>query len=270
MVPFAESDAAHFFGREDEIDALASKLRHQSLLFVIGPSGSGKSSLVRAGLVPRLHERQPGEWLVRTFRPTDSPLLNLCQTLGIPDAGREQDWAQAVQTTLAGNAPSRRLLLIVDQFEELFAPDTDRQAFLTAISELRRVENCALVLAMRADFYPDLMTSSLWPVAPLRGDALREAIERPARDVGVYLEAGLPERLLDDAAQEPGVLPLVQETMQELWQCMERRLLSLSAYEQLGSDGRSGLAVAVANMADGTFLKLAPEGQASPAAFSCA
>jgi WD40 repeat protein/energy-coupling factor transporter ATP-binding protein EcfA2 len=269
MVPFDEKDAQHFFGRENEIDALALKLRHQSLLFVIGPSGSGKSSLVRAGLVPRLHERQPGEWLIRTFRPAGSPLFSLCQTLGIPYAGQEHDWAQAVQIALAENAPVRRLLLIVDQFEELFVPGMEREPFLTAILELRQVQNCALVLAMRADFYPDLMTSSLWPVqpaqrveiAPLRGDALREAIERPARDVGVYLEAGLPERLLADAATEPGVLPLVQETMQELWQRMERRLLPLSAYERLGSGGRSGLAVAVANKADATLLDLAPEEQ---------
>jgi hypothetical protein len=117
---------------------------------------------------------------------------------------------------------------------------------------------------MRADFYPDLMNSDLWPldpserveIAPLRGAALAEAIGKPAEQVGVYLEAGLVERLLADAADEPGVLPLVQETMVLLWDKRERRLLPLRAYEELGQGNLSGLAVAIATRADAVFVQL--------------
>jgi hypothetical protein len=99
-------------------------------------------------------------------------------------------------------------------------------------------------------------------IAPLRGKALREAIQQPATDLGVYLEAGLLERLLADAADEPGVLPLVQETMEQLWGKMQRRLLPLNAYERLGSGGRSGLTVAVATKADDTLKGLSEPQQA--------
>ncbi len=123
---------------------------------------------------------------------------------------------------------------------------------------------------MRADFYPDLMTSDLWPidlpqrleVVPLQGQALRQAIQQPAQQVGVYPEGELIERLLADAAAEPGVLPLLQETMVLLWGKMSRRLLTLRDYEQLGGEGRSGLAVAMAHKADGTLAGLNPEQQA--------
>ena len=123
---------------------------------------------------------------------------------------------------------------------------------------------------MRADFYPDLMTSDLWPidlpqrleVVPLQGQALRQAIQQPAQQVGVYPEGELIERLLADAAGEPGVLPLLQETMVLLWGKMSRRLLTLRDYEQLGGEGRSGLAVAMAHKADGTLAGLDSEQQA--------
>src|SRR5262249_26694891 len=109
-------------------------------------------------------------------------------------------------------------------------------------------------------FYGALMSSELWPdidgrftrleVAPLRGDALREAIEAPARKAGVYFERALVERLVSDAAAEPGALPLLQEALVLLWTQRSHRLLRLDRYELLGNDGRSGLAVALARRAD--------------------
>src|SRR5262249_809919 len=159
------------------------------------------------------------------------PLQTLAQTL---EADPAQP-AQAVARLLAANVPAQRLLLIVDQFEELFsqAERSEQNRFIAALKSLRTVESCALVICMRPDFYPDLMQSDLWPVdagqrleiGSLRGEALRQAIRQPASDVGVYLEAGLLERLLADAADEPGVLPMLQETMVLLWEKMERRLL---------------------------------------------
>ncbi len=252
MVPFTEQDAPRFFGRDREIEALRRQLRYQNYLFVIGPSGSGKSSLVFAGLIPSLHAHQPGEWLIRALRPGAMPL-------------------QALQEALPSR-PFRRLLLVIDQLEELFtqAPRPSWPEFIAALKELRQVPGCTLLLTLRADFYPDLMNSDLWPVAaeerleiaPLRGAALREAIVRPAEALGVYVEPELVERLLADAADEPGVLPLLQETMALLWEKRERRLLSLRAYDRLGADGRSGLTVAMATRADAAMAVLPPAGQA--------
>ena len=135
-------------------------------------------------------------------------------------------------------------------------------------------------MTARADFYPQLMASPLWPliqahrmeVLPLDGDALRQAIMRPAENLHVFVETALVERLVADAAGEPGVLPLVQETLVLLWERLERRLLPLSAYESLvtmprgaygGSPGRSGLQVALARRADATMAELTPAQQAT-------
>ena len=279
MVPFRAEDARFFYGREDEIKQMLQHLRHQRYLWVIGPSGSGKSSLVNAGLLPRLAKSAlfpPGFWLVRSMRPGSRPTQELTLALG-GDLSRP---GEAVARMLGGNSPAQRLLVVIDQFEELFAQAerSEQARFIAALKGLRAVENCALLIAMRADFYPDLMNSDLWPIeasqrleiAPLRGPALRLAIERPATDAGVYLEAGLIERILADAADEPGVLPLVQETMVLLWEKMQRRLLTLSAYGRLGGEGRSGLAVAMVGKAKATLSDLTKEQQSrSRGVFSC-
>jgi WD40 repeat protein/energy-coupling factor transporter ATP-binding protein EcfA2 len=257
MVPFGTEDAPHFFGRDKEVDDLDRRLRNQNYLFVIGPSGSGKSSLVFAGLIPRL-KKQAGKWSVRVMRPGDRPRAALAQALGAEAAPGGPD-AQP-----AARAP--RPLLIIDQFEELFtqAPRPEQSGFIADLKSLRREGRCALLMTMRADFYPDLMNSDLWPVdgterveiAPLRGDALRDAIAKPAARLDVHLEAGLLERIMSDAADEPGVLPLVQETMALLWEKREQRLLTLRAYGEMGDGGLSGLAVAVAAKADATVAAL--------------
>jgi WD40 repeat protein/tetratricopeptide (TPR) repeat protein len=270
MTPFQPSDARFFYGRDIEIQHILQRLHNQQLLFVIGPSGSGKSSLVRAGLVPRLAESTlfPKDfWLVRELRPGSQPLAALAQAIG----GDPAQPALALVALLAAHPLAQRLLLVIDQFEELFSlADIDQQhRFIAALRALRATDQCAQLVLMRADFYASLMTSDLWPidvsqrmeVAPLRGDALRQAIEQPAKDVGVRLEPGLIERLLADAADEPGTLPLIQETMVLLWNAMPRRLLPISIYERLGGTGQSGLAVAIALKADATLAKLTPAEQ---------
>jgi len=271
MVPFSARDARFFYGREAEIQQMLRHLRHQRFLFIIGSSGSGKSSLVIAGLLPRLQESTffpPGFWLVRMMRPGSQPLQTLSQIVGADLAQP----ALALSNLLAAHPPAQRLLLVLDQFEELFtqASRSEQTRFIITLQDLRAIESCALVMALRADFYSDLMSSDLWPVAPterleiapLRGPALRDAIAKPAERQRIYLDAGLVERLLADAANEPGVLPLVQETMVQLWDRMERRLIPQSAYEQLSSGERSGLAVAVVTKADATLAQLSPQGQA--------
>lgn len=276
MVPFDAGQARFFHGRDNEVAELLRRLRHQRFVLVVGPSGSGKSSLVLAGLLPELARRQPGRWLVRSLRPGAAPLRSLTDAL--PRSGdRDQEAAtpptradleRAVAELLQREEAAERLLLVVDQLEEVFAQASapDRSGFLSALLTLHEVDRCTVVATMRADFYPELMGSELWPVdpvervevTPLRGAALRRAIEQPALDVGVQLEPGLTERLLADAADEPGALPLVQETMVLLWEERRHRLLTTAAYDMLGVDGRSGLAVALATRADAALAALSP------------
>lgn len=269
MIPFSAENARFFYGRDDEIREMLRRLRDQRYFFIIGPSGSGKSSLVSAGLLPQLTRNgrfPPDFWLVREMRPSSQPLQILSQII----QGDPVQPGPALAHLLAGPSPKQRLLLAIDQFEELFtqAERVEQNSFIAALQALRPLENCTLLIMMRADFYPDLMNSDLWPltpgqrleIAPLRGEALRRAIQQPAIDVGVALETELLERLLADIADEPGALPLLQETMVRLWEEMEGCHLSLSAYERMGREGRSGLAVAMALKADAALADLS-EGQ---------
>ena len=287
MVPFSEADSDRFFGRDREVQELLERLRLHPFLTVIGPSGSGKSSLVFAGLVPALRQSGlfgPGGWLVRTLRPGETPLAALAAALGgDPSTGLRRERSgersgqapanpvQAVSDLLAAHPETRRLLLVVDQFEELFTlARADVETFQQVLLRLAGTPNCYVVLTVRADFYPDLMAAPLWreiqahrfEVLPLDEEGLRQAIVRPAEDVGAFVEAGLVERLLADAAGEPGVLPLLQETLVLLWERLERRFLPLSAYEALGDAARTGLQVAMAHRADAALAELTPEQQA--------
>jgi len=267
LLAFGPEDAGLFFGRDQESDDISRRVRQQNFLLVVGPSGSGKSSLVAAGVLPRLTAADAGGWLVRTLRPDAGALRWLAGMLGGAGASASQDQFRASVDALLSTVPgASRLLLFFDQAEAIFLlPSKDeRVSFLTMLDRLRRVDTCVVLLAMRADFYADLMTSSLWPVgrgerveiAPLRRAALREAIIRPAAGADVYLEPVLVERLLRDAGEEPGALSLVQETMVLLWERMTRRLLTVSAYEDLGGQDRSGLAAALATRADAALGSL--------------
>ena len=270
MVPFSEKDASHFFGREDEIESLRMRLRYQNYLFVIGPSGSGKSSLVSAGLIPQLQKRQPDQWLVKSMRPGANPMQVITEevlaSLGMEDSLSAEKCTELVEAVLADYPPAQRLLVIIDQFEELFAQTSklEQRTFIALLKTLRQVKKCSLVLLMRADFYPDLMNSSLWlvtsderiEITSLRGESLRKAIAKPAENLSVYLESELLERLMADASDEPGVLPLLQETMVLLWEKMEWRLLTLRHYEEIGKGQTSGLAVAFSTKAHATLAEL--------------
>ena len=161
--------------------------------------------------------------------------------------------------------PGTRLLLVVDQYEELYtmAGAEQRRQFEEALAGLQTQPDVYTILCARADFYANLMSSALWPaisrhrmeITPLRGEELRQAIAQPARDVGVTIEPPLVERLLADAGSEPGVLPFVQETLVMLWARSERSSIGLEAYKEMvrGQQGRSGLQVALAKHADEVY-----------------
>lgn len=274
MIPFSEADQDRFFGRDQEIDELVERLRSHPFVTVIGPSGSGKSSLVFAGLIPKLRQSSlfgAGNWLVRSMRPGATPL----QTLEAVLKNNLSDLAQAVEQVLSAEANSQRLLLVIDQFEELFTQRGQETAlFQQLILKLIGFPKFYIVLTVRADFYSDLMTSPLWhniqpsriEVIPLDEEGLRQAIVKPAESIEVFVEPALVERLVNDAAGEPGVLPLVQETLVLLWERVERRFLPLRAYEALvlprGAYGglskghRTGLQVAIARRADAALASL--------------
>jgi hypothetical protein len=278
MNPFNEKDKERFFGRGAEIEELLNKLRLKPFLTVIGASGSGKSSLVFAGLIPKLKQSGlfgTGQWCVRSFRPGKSPLANLQAVLGGDVTALEVRIEQLLSTEL----DAQRLLLVVDQFEELFTQGgTEGITFQQTLLRLMEIPNVYLVLTVRADFYVDLMGSLLWEkmsparrfeVLPLDTTGLKQAIVEPAKGVDVYVDPVLVERLLVDAKGEPGVLPLIQETLVLLWDKLKRRFLPFNAYELLvlsrpdygatSNQPRTGLQVAIAFKADNALDDLGTE-----------
>jgi energy-coupling factor transporter ATP-binding protein EcfA2 len=270
MVPFTPEQAQFFYGRDDEIMQLIRRVRDEPLVFVIGPSGSGKSSLVFAGLLPQLTggKHFPTHfWRVRHMRPAAQPTKTLQDLL---DQEQPQQGERAVGSPVTSPSP-QRLFVVIDQFEELFTQHelAEQTRFFQTLEEHRALRDSTVLFTMRADFYAALMSSAWWDIAskhrfeitPLRGKALREAIQRPAAEAGVYLERDLLESLRRDAADAPGSLPLIQETMRRLWDRRHRRLLTLRAYEEMGRDEQSGLVVAVASKADDTLHELTPTQQ---------
>jgi len=267
MRPFTEQDGDRFFGRDAELDDIVRRLRRgERQIYLIGASGSGKSSLIAAGLVPTLARGASGlpSVHVRTLRPGEQPLQRLADAL----EGNLTAPEAAVEHLLARHAPATSLLLVIDQLEELFALASadERLGFLTTVRALRADPRCMLVFTLRADFYGAFMESALWSdvdgrisrieLGALRDDSLRRIIERPARDLGVFFQPELVSRLLWDVAREPGALPLLQETLFQLWGKRRQRLLTLADYQALGDGTRTGLGFAISEHADAVLRTL--------------
>ncbi|WP_232660886.1 nSTAND1 domain-containing NTPase [Pseudonocardia sp. TRM90224] len=229
LEPFGEEHASYFFGRDAAIDQLVETVASKPLVAVTGPSGAGKSSLVRAGLMPRL--RRQGH--------TVAELL--------PRIG--QSPADVLQEVLA-TVPAERtapLVLVVDQFEELAATQPQAaQELLGRLGELASVDADApvrVVLTMRSATLDEMLVPGIAELlstgtvllAPMERGQLRSAIVAPAeRAPGLSFEPGLVDRILDDAAAEPGQLPLVESLLTELWERRAGGNLTLDAYEQAG------------------------------------
>jgi len=263
LASFEESHAEFFFGREDDTSRIIEMLKDSRFAAVMGASGSGKSSLVRAGVVRALRSgRLPGseEWAVRVYTPGARPLTALAAQLhrafpqesmqgtlrNLHDDPRSLDLAATVG--LADSPPDRRLVLVADQFEELFTlcdDEAERKAFLDNLLYAATIPGgrVVVVVGMRADFYhrcaayPDLrslVSSEQYLVGPLTREGLCRAIEEPARRVGVGLESGLLDTILADVGAHPGGLPLLQHVLYELWQRRRGRMLTLEAYVAAG------------------------------------
>jgi tetratricopeptide (TPR) repeat protein len=289
LTAFYEDDATHFFGRERLVARLAGRLSTASFLAVIGDSGSGKSSLVRAGLVPSLRSGRPFEdgslppagsarWDIRFLTPTAHPLQSLAACLGREEPALtaltqiENDLRAnpsvlvlAARRLLARSA-APRLLLIIDQFEELFTQcrqEDERAAFISALtSALDPAEGQVLsvVIVLRADFYArlaqydglrDLIAHNQEFIGAMSRDELFRAIVTPAALGNWKIQEGLVEVMLDDAGSEPGALPLLSHALLETWRRRRGRTLTLSGYNEAG-----GVRGAIARTAEAVFTQL--------------
>lgn len=269
--PFGEVDSQRFYGRDSDARTVLSHLHRHPLVAIIGASGIGKTSLVNAGVVPAVRD-EPETWVVRTMRPGNTPVQRLLHVFG----GRRAAGSPSKMVASVLEPDGGRLLLVVDQFEDIFAlaNESERATFQKALLRFATVSNCHILLNVRADFYDDVLSASIWPsvrrhtvtVGPLKREQLREAIVQPAADVNVQFEPAFVDRLLRDAAGERDALPWLQETLVLLWQHLEGRYLSLSAYEQLVQKGAgqadlsshtlASLQVGLARNADDAFESL--------------
>ncbi|MFN2207559.1 MAG: BTAD domain-containing putative transcriptional regulator, partial [Candidatus Promineifilaceae bacterium] len=284
LAAYDEADAAYFFGREGLVGELAARLAGTPFLTVVGPSGSGKSSLVRAGLLPALKAGGlPGSesWKTAVVTPGAHPLATLAVAMAqfngatagkLYRALQEEPCAlaEAVAEALEAAGGEAGLLLVVDQFEELFAlcrDDAERRLFvenvLCAASEA--TSRLMVLLTVRADFYgrfgdfPALAATqkdSLL-IGAMDEAGMRAVIEKPAALVGLQLEPGLADTILEDAAGEPGALPLLSHALLETFRRREGRLLTLEGYRSSG-----GIRGAIAQTADSVYQNMSAEEQA--------
>jgi WD40 repeat protein/DNA-binding SARP family transcriptional activator/energy-coupling factor transporter ATP-binding protein EcfA2 len=242
LAAYGPDDAAYFVGRERLVAEALARLVGAELLAVVGPSGSGKSSLVRAGLLPALAAGTlPGSqrWRQVVLTPGDRPAEVLDRALAdLPDEGRT--------------------VLVVDQLEELFtlAGAGQRVAFVDRLVEALRspYADVVAVVTLRSDYYghcadhsdlAKLVQATTVLVGALRPQELGRAIEVPAELVGLEVEPGVTEAILADAADQPGALPLVSTALLALWEHRAGRRLTLAGYAQTG-----GVRGAVAQLAD--------------------
>jgi eukaryotic-like serine/threonine-protein kinase len=276
---FQENDAGKFFGRNREIAAMVTRIRDRPLMAVVGSSGVGKSSFVRAGLVPAL-KRSGEQWETLVIRPGRQPLESLAGIIA-PMVATAANLADDVDEhkklvatlrkepghlghvlRLRARRDNRRLLLFVDQFEELYTQVADadeRAAFTACLSAVADDATSPLrvVLSVRSDFLdrvaedPEFvaeLTQGLFFLGPPGRDGLRDAITQPAEMAGFQFE--LPatvEDMLDHLETTPGALPLLQFAAAKLWESRDsaRRLLTHHSYAAMG-----GVAGALASHAD--------------------
>src|SRR5690349_14976439 len=281
---FDESDADFFVGREALITKLIERVLalkstrspHETrFLAVVGASGSGKSSLVRAGLVSALRwNKASTDWRIHLLTPTPHPLESLAGTLTqesnsviatatlMDDLARDARSLQIFTRRILGSMNGSRLMLVVDQFEELFAlcrSEQERAAFignlLTAASEADGP--VIIVITLRADFYApcanyprlrEALATHQEYIGAMNEEELRRAIEEPAQRGRWEFEPGLVDLLLHDVGHEPGALPLLSHALLETWQRRRGRTMTLSGYASSG-----GVRGAIAETAETVF-----------------
>jgi WD40 repeat protein len=292
---FSEHDADKFYGREMLTARLVGQLRESRFLpVIIGASGSGKSSVVRAGVLPALKRGEPladgarppegsPRWPVHVITPTAQPLEALAASLTrqadavsattalvedlLVDPRTLHFYARKLLSRAAGGAD--RLLLVVDQFEEIFTlckDETARKAFINNLLHASAPETdgpTIVIIVFRADFYAhcaqyhnlrEAVSRRQEFVGPMTRDELRRAIEEPAKAGGWDLEPGLVDVLLKDVGDEPGALPLLSHALLETWKRRRGRMMTLRGYAESG-----GVRGAIAKTAESVYQQLPGE-----------
>jgi len=288
LAAFHEGREKYFFGRDRLVSALLAKVAETRLVAVVGPSGSGKSSLVLAGLIPQLKGGEiSGDanasgseaWHYPSrLVPGSDPLANLAPVIQPLLIGQSDDEAAAAGmrreadhlVKLFNATVEQPVMLVVDQFEEAFTLCTDdqiRAAFINNLLALVQAPGLRhmVILTMRTDFesfvarVPPLLPlfeAGLLRVTPLNAAELRAVIEKPAEMVGLKFETGVVDALLQDVLGEPAALPLLQFTLLKLWENRDRNRITWETYKRLGG-GR----LALARSADRLYESLIPEDQ---------
>lgn len=288
--PFREEDAEFFFGREDFTNALAQSVDRQSLIAVIGASGCGKSSVVRAGLLPQLRGSGERVWEILVMFPGDDPLRAFAAAAlpllePEPSTSETERLAEIARLTahladgtitiadvarriLERQPGTDRLLIVVDQWEELYTlcPDAStRHRFIDGILGGTRAEAFSAVFTLRADFYghlvayrplADRLEQAARNLGPMTRTELERAVEQPAARAGLLFEAGLADKLVDAVEREPANLPLLEFVLAQLWEQRRGNQLTHAAYEAMGE-----VEGAIAERADAVWEQLDDDGR---------
>ncbi|MFE7274204.1 hypothetical protein [Streptomyces sp. NPDC057623] len=255
LARFEPGDRHLFFGRDQVTEELGALVRDHRLAVLFGASGSGKSSLLRAGLIPLLRERagrhdgaggRPAA--LRILTPGARPAATYGHLLA-PAEGEPESW------------------VVVDQFEEAFTlchDQAERARFIDLLLAARDPgSRLRVLIAVRADFYPrclehrglaDALRGAGLALGPMTADELREAVVKPAATAGLLVERELTARLVDEILDEPGALPMLSHALLETWRRRRSRMLSLAAYEAAG-----GVRGAIAATAEEVYGTLGPE-----------
>jgi uncharacterized delta-60 repeat protein len=281
---FEEDDAELFFGREKLVGDLVGRVRDSRTLFITGPSGSGKSSLARAGLIHALKRgaiKGSERWLYATMKPGRDPIgelgrvaAGLAGTTNAEDEIREKSMKEAsifsrwCEIALK-EGREKRFILFIDQFEEVFTQinrEEERVAFLNLLTHAAEAEGGRLniLFAMRSDFVPNcatypqlnaLLNRQFIQIGAMQPEELVSAIAQPALRVGLRIDPDLVAQVINDMKGEPGALPLMQFALKDLFDAVQARggMLQLTLDDYLQ---RGGIQKSLERHADAAFARL--------------
>jgi serine/threonine protein kinase len=282
---FDETDASDFFGRNAICRQMVSLLQKQleqeqsSFMAVIGASGSGKSSVVRAGLIPSLRSGElngSDNWFYITMIPGDNPIITFAEKLNSIAIQGQDDFVDVLRTNafdvvqmIGDMVGQERIFLLIDQFEEVFTQVEDEAEHKNFIDLLVRLSKSDLgiviVITLRADFYDkplayralgELIQQSTVTVLPMSSDELVQVILAPAKSVNCEVQPSLVSQLIADTIHQPNALPLLQFTITELFGNRDGNVLTLGAYESMGR-----LHGSIAQRAETVYLSLSAREQ---------